>query len=217
MSPLKINLRHLGLQDYLKVYHEMQQFTQSRTPQTLDEIWIVQHPPIFTLGLAGDSDHLIDPGNKIPVVRVDRGGQITYHGPGQILVYLLLDLRRQPFFVKELVFRLEKIIITTLEKLGIIGERKSGSPGIYVKNSKIASDSDELIKVAALGLKVSKHCCYHGFALNVKMDLLPFMSINPCGYSGLKTTDLYTLGVDRQISEIEDILIDEIKIQLNYQ
>lgn len=193
----------------------MQQFTEARTPDTPDELWLCEHPPVYTQGLAGRAEHLLaNPGN-IPVLQTNRGGQITYHGPGQVLAYPLVDLRRLRIHVKEFVFRLEQAALATLEAQGVTGHRVPGAPGIYVQladpfghaplepgpprewlGSARPGWARGLGKVAALGIKVSRHCSYHGLALNVAMDLAPFQAINPCGYAGLTTVDLATLGVN---------------------
>jgi len=183
-----IIIRQLGLRDYAVVWHEMQQFNQTRTPESRDEIWLLQHPPVFTLGLNGKREHLLDPGD-IPVVKCDRGGQVTYHGPGQLITYLLLDLRRRELGVKSLVHKIEQATIDLLAELDIEGQRRPGAPGIYVDEAKIA----------ALGLRVSRGCCYHGLSLNVDMDLEPFSRINPCGYAGLAADQL------RHHTELSDL------------
>ena len=167
----------------------MQAFTAVRTAETPDELWLCQHPPVFTQGLAGKPEHLLrDIG--IPVVKIDRGGQITYHGPGQVVCYLLLDLKRRGLSVKTLVNRMEQAVIDLLAGYGIAADRRVGAPGVYVGDAKIA----------ALGLKVKQGCCYHGLSLNVAMDLMPFSAINPCGYAGLAVTQLISLvpDVDRE-------------------
>jgi len=202
----------LGRVDYLPTYQAMAAFTQGRTPDTPDELWLCEHPPVFTQGLAGKADHLLAPG-AIPVVATNRGGQVTYHGPGQVVAYPLLDLRRAGYFVKEYVYRLEEAVIRTLADYGVTGHRVRGAPGIYVRlddpfsharlsppppaaaGGAPAIDFSGLGKIAALGIKVSRHCTYHGLALNVAMDLQPFERINPCGYPGLRTVDLSTIGV----------------------
>ncbi|MFM8624411.1 MAG: lipoyl(octanoyl) transferase LipB [Betaproteobacteria bacterium] len=199
-------IRSLGLQAYQPTLHAMQAFTRNRQPDTPDEVWLCQHPPIFTQGLAGKADHLLQAGD-VPVVHTDRGGQVTFHGPGQLVAYPLIDLRRAGYFVKEYVYRLEEAVIRTLNDLGITGHRVAGSPGIYVRlddphahaalsGPQPAGDPFRgLGKIAALGIKVSRHCSYHGLSLNVAMDLSPFERINPCGYPGLRTIDLSTIGV----------------------
>ena len=184
----------------------MRDFTRTRDAATPDEIWFVEHEPVFTQGLAGQEGHLLAPGD-IPVVRTERGGQVTYHGPGQVVAYPLLDLRRLGYFVKEYVFRIEAALLDTLADAGITGHRVRGAPGIYVRLDDpyghaalppVMPGADPmrgLGKVAALGIKVNRHCTFHGLALNVAMDLEPFARINPCGYAGLRTVDLATLGV----------------------
>lgn len=201
-----MELRHLGRVDYLPTFEAMQAFTAERTEATEDELWLCEHPPVFTQGLAGKADHLLMPGN-IPVVQTNRGGQVTYHGPGQVMAYPLIDLQRAGYFVKEYVYRLEEAVIRTLAHFGVTGHRVAGAPGIYVRladpfdhsalrDPQPAQDPFRgLGKISALGIKVSRHKTYHGLALNVAMDLEPFGRINPCGYAGLKTVDLSTIGV----------------------
>ena len=199
----------------------MQRFTQERTPATPDELWICQHPATFTQGLAGKADHLLTPGD-IEVVSTNRGGQVTYHGPGQVVAYPLVDLQRAGYFVKEFVYRLEEAVIRTLSRWDVTGHRVAGAPGIYVrlddphahgllpqrphKDAHAAPDFTGLGKIAALGIKVSRHCTYHGLALNVAMDLAPFQRINPCGYAGLQTVDLSTIGAHADWQEVADVL-----------
>ncbi len=178
-----LRLRRLGRVDYAACLAAMQAFTDQRDADTPDECWLVEHPPVFTLGLAGKPEHVLDAGD-IPVVRCDRGGQVTYHGPGQVVLYTLLDLKRADIGVKALVTALEQAVIDLLAPLGITGERRIGAPGVYVAGAKIA----------ALGLRVRRGCCYHGLSLNVAMDLAPFGRINPCGYAGLAVTDLRRLA-----------------------
>ncbi|MGF6296170.1 lipoyl(octanoyl) transferase LipB [Paraburkholderia youngii] len=187
-------LRWLGLEPYQVSFDSMRAFTDARTADTPDEIWLVEHPPVFTLGQAGDPAHLLAADSSIPLVKVDRGGQITYHGPGQVVAYLLLDLRRRKLMVRELVTRIEQAVIDTLAAYNLAGERKAGAPGIYVAPGPEAG-SHAGAKIAALGLKIRNGCSYHGVSLNVNMDLLPFLAINPCGYAGLETVDMATLGV----------------------
>ena len=197
----------LGVVDYAPTYAAMCAFTQARTAATPDEIWLCQHPPVFTQGLAGKPEHVLAAGN-IPVVHTNRGGQVTYHGPGQVVAYPLIDLRRAGYFVKELVYRIEDAVLRVLASYGITGHRVPGAPGIYVRT---ASPRDHapldwprppgqtfhgLGKIAALGLKVQNHCSYHGVALNVAMDVEPFARIHPCGYSGLQAVDLAGCGAD---------------------
>jgi len=199
-------LKTLGRVDYEPTEQAMRQFTEARAADTPDEIWLCEHSPVYTQGLAGKADHVLNPGG-IPVVQTNRGGQVTYHGPGQVVAYPLIDLKRAGYFVKEYVYRLETAVIQTLDRLGITGHRVAGAPGIYVRLADPSAHAaltgpidpahtfDGLGKVAALGIKVSRHCTYHGVALNVAMDLQPFAGINPCGYAGLATVDLATLGV----------------------
>jgi lipoyl(octanoyl) transferase len=206
-----------GRLEYLSAYEAMRAFTAARAEATPDELWMCEHPPVFTQGLAGRAEHLLDPG-PIPVVATDRGGQVTYHGPGQVVAYPLLDLRRAGYFVKEYVYRLEEAVIRTLAEFGVTGHRVTGAPGIYVRLEDPFShvrlpggggnpiSFDGLGKVAALGIKVSRHCTYHGVALNVAMDLEPFERINPCGYAGLKTVDLSTIGVSVTWNEAAQVL-----------
>ena len=188
-------LRDLGRAEYLPTWQAMRRFTEERHDGTPDELWIVEHPPVFTLGQGGRREHLRDPGD-IPVVATDRGGQVTYHGPGQVVVYTLLDLRRLGIFVKELVYRIEQSAIQVLDECGIDARRVPGAPGVYVRDpaSRAGGALAGLAKVAALGIKVSRGRSYHGVALNVAMDLEPFRRIDPCGYEGLPTVDLATLG-----------------------
>lgn len=210
-------VKHLGLADYASTYEAMRSFTKERTADTPDEIWILEHPPVFTLGLAGDAGNLHSPSNQIPLVQVDRGGEITYHGPGQIVVYLLLDLRRLGIFVKELVFRIEQAVIDTLADFGIQAERHAGAPGIYVSNEAGVPAEWVGAKVAALGLKVSKSCSYHGLALNVATDLEAFQRIHPCGYEGLKTIDLKSLGISENIDTVTGNLLNHLQKQLQLE
>lgn len=197
----------LGRRDYEPTWHAMREFTKARDSLTPDELWLVEHPPVFTQGIAGRPEHLLRTAGAIPCVQTDRGGQITYHGPGQVVAYPLVDLRRLRIYVKEYVFRLERAVLDVLALQGVTGHRVGGAPGIYVKlddpsgHTRLPEPSgpadrfNGLGKVAALGIKVSNHCTYHGVALNVAMDLNPFEAINPCGYAGLATVDLATLGV----------------------
>ena len=187
-------LRWRGSERYEASFDAMRAFTDARTAETPDEIWLVEHPPVFTLGQAGDPAHLLAADSAIPLVKVDRGGQITYHGPGQVVAYLLLDLRRRKLMVRDMVTRIEQAVIDTLAAYNLAGERKAGAPGIYVSPGPQAG-LHAGAKIAALGLKIRNGCSYHGVSLNVKMDLRPFLAINPCGYAGLETVDMATLGV----------------------
>jgi lipoyl(octanoyl) transferase len=207
-------VKHLGLVDYNSTYQAMRLFTQERDSVTPDQIWVLEHPPVFTLGLAGDASNLHSPSNQIPLVQVDRGGEITYHGPGQIVIYLLLDLKRLGIFVKELVSRIEQALIDTLSDFGIKAERHPGAPGIYVSEQSGVPEEWVGAKVAALGLKVSKSCSYHGLALNVATDLEAFGRIHPCGYQGLKTVDMQTLGIKDNGETISQRLLEHLQKQL---
>ena len=189
---MKPAIRSLGRADYEPVWRAMQAFTRDRDASTPDELWIVEHPPVFTLGLAAKPEHVLDAAS-IPVVRIDRGGQVTYHGPGQLVAYVLLDLRRAGYGVKELVRRLEQSVIDLLSGYGIRAERQAGMPGVYVAGAKIA----------AVGLRVSRGCTYHGISLNVDGDLSAFSQINPCGYPGLAATRLADLGVRDTIAAVQ--------------
>ena len=207
-----MQVKVLGRVDYLPTYQAMQAFTEGRGPDTPDEMWICEHPPVFTQGLAGKADHVLEPGT-IPVVSTNRGGQVTYHGPGQVVAYPLVDLQRAGYFVKEYVYRLEEAVIRTLADYGVTGHRVAGAPGIYVRLADPGSHHAltgpqpganpfaGLGKIAALGIKVSRHATYHGLAFNVGMDLEPFRRINPCGYPGLETVDLSTIGVSTHWNE----------------
>jgi len=175
-------IRHLGCQEYLPSWKAMQDFTETRTTATADEIWLLEHPPVFTLGRAGKTEHLLNPGD-IPVVHIDRGGQVTYHGPGQLIVYLLLDLQRLNLGIRQLVDHIEQSIIAALADYTITGQSRRDAPGVYVNDSKIA----------ALGLRVRRGGCYHGLSLNIDMDLEPFNRINPCGYPGMHVTQVKDL------------------------
>jgi lipoyl(octanoyl) transferase len=187
--------RRLGLVAYEPTWRAMQAFNASRTPETPDQLWLVEHPSVYTLGLAGRPEHVLDPGS-IPVVKTDRGGQVTWHGPGQAVVYALLDLRRSGLGVKELVRRLEAAIIATLDSYGVAGHRRAGMPGVYVADAK----------VAAIGLRVSRGCTYHGVSLNVENDLEPFSRIDPCGYPGLESVRLKDLGVADKMPVVQQRL-----------
>ena len=211
---MTVLIKHLGLADYAATYEAMRAFTQERNSSTPDEIWVLEHPPVFTLGLAGDASNLHSPSNQIPMVQVDRGGEITYHGPGQIVVYLLLDLKRLGIYVKELVSRIEQALIDTLADFGIQAERKPGAPGIYVSQQAGISAEWFGAKVAALGLKVSKSCSYHGLALNVATDLDAFARIHPCGYEGLRTVNMQTLGIKDNTVMISKKLLEHLQKQL---
>jgi len=192
-APLPVVVRWRGRQAYQASFDAMREFTADRRADTPDELWLVEHPPVFTLGQAGKPEHLLVADSGIPLVQIDRGGQITYHGPGQVVAYLLLDLRRRRLMVRELVTLIEAAVIETLAAYNLAGERKAGAPGIYVAPGERAAHAGA--KIAALGLKIRNGCSYHGVSLNVAMDLKPFLAINPCGYAGLETVDMATLGV----------------------
>jgi lipoyl(octanoyl) transferase len=239
-------LRQLGLVDYLPTYEAMQAFTAARTPETPDQLWLCEHPPVYTLGLASKAEHLLNTA-QIPVVQTNRGGQVTFHGPGQVVAYPLLELKRAGYFIKEYVYRIEEAVLRTLLHFGVTGHRVAGAPGIYVRlddptghallaqrpvkkkdatrdfvwdpelADQVRNDALEraritvpdftgLGKIAALGIKLSRNCTYHGVALNVAMDLEPFSRINPCGYIGLQTVDLSTIGICVERAEVADLL-----------
>ncbi|MFK8067026.1 MAG: lipoyl(octanoyl) transferase LipB [Gammaproteobacteria bacterium] len=203
---MKIHIKQLGLTEYIPTWEAMREFTQQRNENTPDEIWLLEHPAIFTQGQAGKEEHILDQGS-IPVVQIDRGGQVTYHGPGQLICYVLLNLRRLDLTIKKLVSLLEQSIIDLLESYNIISERRDKAPGIYVNQKKIA----------ALGLRVRKGCSYHGLSLNIKMDLEPFQRINPCGYAGMKVTQLSDLVSEQNLKNIHLELIGILCAHLNYQ
>lgn len=203
---MAITVIQRGVIDYATAYAEMTAFTAARTADTADVIWLCQHPAVFTQGLAGKAEHVLAAG-QIPVVQTNRGGQVTYHGPGQVVAYPLIDLQRAGYFVKELVYRMEEAVLRVLASYGMTGHRVPGAPGIYVRLDNPfdhgalswprppGQEFAGLGKIAALGIKISRHCSYHGLALNVDMDLEPFERINPCGYQGLRTVDLRSCGV----------------------
>jgi lipoyl(octanoyl) transferase len=201
-------VRHLGRADYEPVFTAMRDFSVARGADTPDELWIVEHPPVYTLGLAADPSHILN-AHDIPVVQTDRGGEVTYHGPGQAVVYLLLDLKRKQqerLHARELVHTIEQAVIDTLSAYKLAGERKAGAPGIYV-----AAGPWQGAKIAALGLKVrASGCTYHGVSLNVDMDLAPFSWINPCGYAGLQTIDMKTLGATVSLPEVQSALTNNL-------
>ena len=211
-----IRVRELGRADYAKTWQAMRAFTERRDAATPDELWVVEHPPVYTLGLAGRREHLRAPG-VIPVVSSDRGGQVTYHGPGQVVVYTMIDLRRAGYFVRELVYRIEESVIQSLDGLGVLAVRIRSAPGIYVDVPGGASADPRFAgkaKIAALGIKVHRGCAYHGVALNVAMDLAPFCAIDPCGYRGLRTVDLATLGVDAGWQQCAARLVERLAAHL---
>jgi lipoyl(octanoyl) transferase len=201
--PLKV--RRLGRQPYEPVWRAMSAFTDNRVADTVDELWVLEHDPVFTLGQAGKMEHVLVPGD-IPVVPVDRGGQVTYHGPGQIVAYPLIDLRRVGVSVRELVHKIEQSIIDALAHWDISAARLDGAPGVYVGAAKIA----------ALGLRVRRGCSFHGLALDVNMDLEPFQRINPCGYKGLEVTQMIDLGGPTRLADVEEVLIGEFCRQFGF-
>ena len=202
-SPLIV--RHLGIRPYLETWHAMQVFTDTRDATTPDEIWLLQHHPVYTQGQAGKAEHLLHQTN-IPVVQSDRGGQITYHGPGQLIAYLLIDVRRKGMGVRQLVTAMEQAVIALLAHSGIQASAKADAPGVYVDGAKIAS----------LGLRIRRGCSFHGLALNVDLDLTPFSHINPCGYAGLAMTRTATLGGPRHVADAVSLLLAELTRQLEY-
>ena len=203
-----IECKTLRPADYLEILQRMRQFSESRGAATPDALWQVEHCPVFTLGQAGQERHILDAG-YIPIVRTERGGQVTYHGPGQVVVYTLIDIRRRGLFVKDFVCRLEQALIDTLSDYGITqAQRKSNAPGVYV------AYQGELAKIAALGLKVSRGKTYHGIALNLQMNLEPFSRINPCGYPGLRTVDMATMGEPQDWQQVADRLCHRVNEQL---
>lgn len=212
---MSLVLRALGCVEYEPTLASMRAFTDARNSDTPDEIWLCEHPPVYTHGLAGKAEHILNL-DGIRLVPTNRGGQVTYHGPGQVVAYPLIDLRRLNIYVKEYVFRIEQAVLKTLEHFGITGHRVAGAPGIYVSlgdpfgHAALTGPRTEpfegLGKIAALGIKVSRHCTYHGVALNVAMDLRPFAGINPCGYEGLRTVDLSTIGVQASFDEVAEVL-----------
>jgi len=201
--PLRV--RRFGRMPYLPVLEAMRRFTDARGEDTPDELWLLEHDPVFTLGQAGKDEHVLAPGD-IPVVRVERGGQVTYHGPGQIVGYPLIDLRRLGIGVRDLVCRLEQALIDTLGHWNIEAVRRPGAPGVYVADAK----------VAALGLRVRRGCTFHGLAFNVDMDLEPFRRINPCGYQGLAVTQMLDLGGPGSLAAVEDVLVAELAGQFGF-
>jgi len=262
---MTIDTLFLGRVDYQSTYAAMQEFTSQRGLQPLqdvrDKLWICEHNPVYTQGLAGKAEHIFNPGN-IPVVQTNRGGQVTYHGPGQVVAYPLMDLKRAGYFIKEYVYRIEEAVIRTLLHFDITGHRVAGAPGIYVRlddprshallpqrpqkivkaaqlgsepfryaagsdpnscadtpsvrHQKVSPDFTGLGKIAALGIKVSRNCTYHGVALNVAMDLEPYSRINPCGYQALQTVDLSTIGVSAAWQEAAEVLADKLVIYLGH-
>ena len=225
-----MNVQFLGCVPYRPTYDAMEAFTKERNVGSADALWMCEHPATFTQGVAGRAEHLLHPGD-IPVVATNRGGQVTFHGPGQVVAYPLVDLRRAGYFIKEFVYRLEEAVICTLAHYDVTGHRVAGAPGIYVRLedpgshallpqrpqfgvARTSPDFSGLGKIAALGVKISRHCTYHGVALNVAMDLEPFARINPCGYAGLKTVDLSTIGIHTTWEEAARMLAQQLSTRL---
>lgn len=227
-GPDELVVRHLGLVDYVPVWHAMQQFTDNRDSDTTDEIWLLQHPPVFTQGQAGKPEHLLNPGD-IPVIQVDRGGQVTYHGPGQLVAYLLIDLKRHQLGVRDLVTAIEHAIVNVLASYGIRASPRADAPGVYI-NEAVAQDQQQTsplgraqrgtatgAKIAQLGLRVRQGCSFHGLSLNVDMDMQPFLRINPCGHVGMAVTSM-SLQLDTipNIEAISSRLLDQLAKDLRY-
>ena len=240
---MTIDVFQLGEVAYLPTLEAMKALTASRSPKTTqntlqidlqanqymrDQLWICEHPAVYTQGLAGKLEHVLNPGS-IPVVQTDRGGQVTHHGPGQVVAYPLIDLKAAGYYVKEYVYRVEEAVIRTLAHFGVTGHRVRGAPGIYVQlddpfsHARLTATANEgsdpvftgLGKIAALGIKVSRHCTYHGVALNVAMDLEPFKRINPCGYAGLATVDLRSVGVSADLNDVSRVLTQKLVAYLS--
>lgn len=199
-------VKRLGRQDYEPIWKAMHEFTDNRTEGTCDQVWLVEHNPVFTQGQAGKDEHLINTGD-IPVVKSDRGGQVTYHGPGQLVAYFLINLRRKKLGVRDLVTHIENLVINTLKKYNIESAARPDAPGVYVDGKKICS----------LGLRIRKGCSFHGLALNVNMDLSPFLRINPCGYAGMEMVQMSQLGGPDDLTQVEAALVDELVTLLGYE
>ncbi|GAL14913.1 octanoate-[acyl-carrier-protein]-protein-N-octan oyltransferase [Vibrio astriarenae] len=202
----KLIVRHLGRQDYQPVWQAMHDFTDTRDENTIDEVWLVEHNPVFTQGQAGKDEHLLNTGD-IPVVQSDRGGQVTYHGPGQLVAYVLINLRRKNIGVRDLVTHIENTVINTLKHFDVESAARPDAPGVYVENRKICS----------LGLRIRRGCSFHGLALNINMDLAPFLRINPCGYAGMEMVQLSDLTPITQLEQAQSPLIKELVALLDYQ
>lgn len=201
----QLNVRYLGVHNYLETWEKMHDFTEQRNHHTIDEIWIVEHPPVFTQGQAGKAENILQR-TDIPIVQTDRGGQVTYHGIGQLIAYLLIDIRRKDFNIRTLVSSIENSLIRLLADYHVDAIAKADAPGVYVDNKKIAS----------LGLKIRKGCSFHGLALNVDMDLSPFLQINPCGYAGLEMTQCKNEGITLSVNELAPLLIEKLTDRLTY-
>ncbi|SCX07948.1 lipoyl(octanoyl) transferase [Nitrosomonas eutropha] len=201
-----VTVKNMGITEYLTAWQAMKDFTQQRTRETPDEIWLLEHPPVYTQGIAGKPEHLLFP-NNIPVIKTDRGGQITYHGPGQIIMYLLLDLHRWQLGIRQLVRKMEGAVINLMDEYDIVANGSQDAPGVYVNGAKIAS----------LGLKIRRGACYHGIAFNADMDLAPFVAINPCGYPGLRVTQAKELGISDNKEVLADKLAQNFIAQLTHR
>lgn len=201
----RLIVRHAGISDYQQVYAAMVHYTRLRNAESADELWCLQHSPVYTLGMAGKTEHIIDP-TDIPVIKTDRGGQVTYHGPGQLIVYLLLDLKRRGLTIKGYVNLIEQAVIDMCAGLAITAQRRPGAPGVYIAGKKLAS----------LGIRVKQGCSYHGLSLNIDMDLQPFANINPCGYPGLSVTQLADEGVRLNIAQVFNCLLPHLLKQLGF-
>ncbi|WP_133407758.1 lipoyl(octanoyl) transferase LipB [Parashewanella tropica] len=206
MQDAKLHIRYLGQQDYESVWHAMQEYTDNRDADSRDELWVVEHPPVFTQGQAGKSEHILFAGD-IPVIQVDRGGQVTYHGPGQLVVYPLLDIKRLKIGVRQLVTTIEQSIVDMLKDFDVEAYPKADAPGVYVNEAKIAS----------LGLRIRKGCSFHGLALNVNMDMEPFHRINPCGYAGLQMVQCHELGGPESVEQAAESLIPHLAELLGFK
>lgn len=205
-APREPVLRELGRRDYEPVWRRMQAMTMSRDERTRDELWFLEHPPVYTMGMNANAEHLLAPG-EIPVVDIDRGGQVTYHGPGQLVVYPLIDLRRLRLGVRALVTALEQAVVGTLGEFGIVASARADAPGVYVERGA---------KIASIGLRVRRNCTYHGLAFNVNMDLAPFARINPCGFAGLEVTQVSAEGGPGSLAEVRDVLAPRLLAELGY-
>ncbi len=206
LNSSSVFIRHLGLVPYEPTYQAMQQFTDTRKADTPDELWVLQHLPVYTLGQAGKREHLLNTG-QIPVHLIDRGGQVTYHGPGQLVVYVLINIKRRNWGVKKLVQALEQAVIDFLASQQIIANRRDNAPGVYVQERKIAS----------LGLRIRRGCSYHGLSFNISMDLTPFQGINPCGYTGLEVTQLRDLGIRNNFEDITNQFLSYLLYNLEFK
>lgn len=214
----QIEVKKFGEIDYLYSFSRMKSYTDRRTALSPDQIWLLQHPNVYTLGLAGKISHIINPLENIPIIRTNRGGQVTFHGPGQLIIYLLIDLKRRGLSVKEFVFFIEQAVIDCLEECGIAAERRCGAPGVYISNEQFSSGIKKGYagaKIASIGLKISRGCSYHGLSLNVCMDLGPFRHINPCGFSDLRVVDMRMMGFSEGLERVEKILARRLQLGLN--